>query len=602
MLLVWLLGFLQKATAGPSLDSTRRYYDALNTGQINDSSFLEKCGHFILPVMYDSGSDADSLLSWYEKVSFNRAELSPYQSQYYFLAINRCFATGNIARGMYLARKLKLQAVQSHNVYQFFNASYLEMTLYVSEDLTERAIETYTEVLPACRWVYRNAAYFEENSFTLSIIATMMGVAAEAYADAGQCNQVMACIRDLQEVETAMQQKPEKYEGFEHSTAFFIARSMAFYHKCQGNIAAQEHALERARDIVLAADFPASQKIPCLVDIYNEQYRFLQENGRNEAAARLLDTISNQPYPVIPEKSKIGISKKSAGLYYARGEIIPAYQQLLSAYIQLDSLSSNIIEAQRENLLAQVESVMARENLEKAQEAKRKSDWMVVVLLFSIAVLLLLGGSLLLMIRNRNQRRQYETKLELARNLHDDLGPLLLYTRLQLSGIIAARKEGTAELHEVEHSLLTAGERLRDLSHELKHEGKANLSRLMDQTRRTMEKVLATKGITLTIRDQIGTLWINEGLCNDLQLALNELMANSVRHAQCTAITLETSLEKQKIQWVYSDNGNGFAPRSGQAGMGLENIEARIKRHKGSFVLKNDYPEGYRIVMSVPVG
>ena len=68
---------------------------------------------------------------------------------------------------------------------------------------------------------------------------------------------------------------------------------------------------------------------------------------------------------------------------------------------------------------------------------------------------------------------------------------------------------------------------------------------------------------------------------------IQELVNNSIKHSNCTIISLELKKKGSEIEMIYSDNGTGFDPEAvKKKGMGLSNIRARVKLFSGKYQVK----------------
>lgn len=65
---------------------------------------------------------------------------------------------------------------------------------------------------------------------------------------------------------------------------------------------------------------------------------------------------------------------------------------------------------------------------------------------------------------------------------------------------------------------------------------------------------------------------------------IQELVNNSIKHSNCTIISLELIKRGTEIEMIYRDNGSGFDPEEvKKKGMGLSNISARVKLFNGKY-------------------
>jgi signal transduction histidine kinase len=58
---------------------------------------------------------------------------------------------------------------------------------------------------------------------------------------------------------------------------------------------------------------------------------------------------------------------------------------------------------------------------------------------------------------------------------------------------------------------------------------------------------------------------------------------------------------KRNLRVHYSDDGRGIDPDIQPAGIGLQNIRERVASLRGSFHLDNAWPQGYSILIQIPL-
>ncbi|AZI25186.1 hypothetical protein EA772_07425 [Pedobacter sp. G11] len=86
----------------------------------------------------------------------------------------------------------------------------------------------------------------------------------------------------------------------------------------------------------------------------------------------------------------------------------------------------------------------------------------------------------------------------------------------------------------------------------------------------------------------------------DLYLLAKEIAHNALKHSEADIISLNISIFKENITIVIKDNGNGFDPlKVGNVGMGLKNINTRVKRLNGTLTIENY--KGTKISVSIPI-
>jgi signal transduction histidine kinase len=87
----------------------------------------------------------------------------------------------------------------------------------------------------------------------------------------------------------------------------------------------------------------------------------------------------------------------------------------------------------------------------------------------------------------------------------------------------------------------------------------------------------------------------------NLRKIVDELITNSIKHAECSFITIDIKAMERHLRINYSDNGKGMLPGRQAGGIGLQNIQERVRSLNGDFQLHNAWPEGYSIDISIPL-
>ena len=86
-----------------------------------------------------------------------------------------------------------------------------------------------------------------------------------------------------------------------------------------------------------------------------------------------------------------------------------------------------------------------------------------------------------------------------------------------------------------------------------------------------------------------------------LQIA-REALANVLKHARASAVTVEVKRQVDRLELTIADNGNGFDPsRAPGTGHGLRNIAERSKALGGHFDIETGPNKGTRIIVTIPI-
>jgi signal transduction histidine kinase len=105
----------------------------------------------------------------------------------------------------------------------------------------------------------------------------------------------------------------------------------------------------------------------------------------------------------------------------------------------------------------------------------------------------------------------------------------------------------------------------------------------------------------LSINLDVETL---ERLENRLELALyrilQELLNNTIKHAEATEVDIIFSSDNKLLSITYRDNGKGFDITSlTKRGLGLKNIESRVSMVSGKLTYIQTVEKGIEVNMSI---
>jgi len=197
--------------------------------------------------------------------------------------------------------------------------------------------------------------------------------------------------------------------------------------------------------------------------------------------------------------------------------------------------------------------------------------------------------------------RESERK-RIAEDLHDSMGSILHSLRIYSDLIMEnSPNEETQRLAGKLSELTeqTANE-TRRISHELgastlKHMGLQEPIQQLCQAIRDSQKV-----------EVISTVSVQSSLANELTLniyrVVQELLTNTLKHAKATKIRLELAeIANDYLSLIFEDNGQGFDAASVKAGMGLQNLRARVERFQGTITFDSNPTHGTTVIIEIPL-
>lgn len=196
-----------------------------------------------------------------------------------------------------------------------------------------------------------------------------------------------------------------------------------------------------------------------------------------------------------------------------------------------------------------------------------------------------------------------EERKRIAKDLHDETGSLFAALAMKLNKIAASSYLQHEERKLLNESIALAGDGVacvRRISHnmvppELELFGlPAAVEELGNQVNRASP---------LQVHYMVGE-WLREpspDLAMNIYRVLQELVTNTLRHAEASHIYIEMSCNTGEITISYADNGKGLPETVHQKkGMGLLNMENRISMYQGTIrYLPQD--AGFGVKMEIPL-
>jgi signal transduction histidine kinase len=191
-----------------------------------------------------------------------------------------------------------------------------------------------------------------------------------------------------------------------------------------------------------------------------------------------------------------------------------------------------------------------------------------------------------------------------AKELHDGLGPLISNLKMSISALSLPKDSNQNEMVKnmkqvVNESLSAIREIANNLSpHVLESFG------LLSAIKAFTGKIAESKIISLEIDGNIQDKRFHQNIEITVYRVLCELINNTLLHSGADSIYIRL-LEADGYLFVnYRDNGKGLPPGSvltGHPGMGLSNIESRLKAVNGKIELNTPELKGFSVSITCPV-
>ncbi|UOB19122.1 sensor histidine kinase [Abyssalbus ytuae] len=197
---------------------------------------------------------------------------------------------------------------------------------------------------------------------------------------------------------------------------------------------------------------------------------------------------------------------------------------------------------------------------------------------------------------------QEKERSRIAKELHDDVGAMLITTKLYFDQITPGLKEEeitdiTSRVKGFFEDMLGS---IRSISQDLRPVVLENLG-LIEALESLME--------TLNDSGKINIYFTNNTVSHISKLKelniyriIQELITNTLKHAEATVIKIELRQQEDVLLIFYEDNGKGIHKENlrHKKGLGLKNIESRLSVLSGKIKFQ-EKSKGLNIKMEIPM-
>ena len=236
-------------------------------------------------------------------------------------------------------------------------------------------------------------------------------------------------------------------------------------------------------------------------------------------------------------------------------------------------------------------------------KAQRRAAW------FAASSTMLLGVGCCVFLWNRRRlriRQQSEFRMQLARDLHDEIGSnLAAIARFGEVGSAVAGDESAREDWRFVCEL--AGECIKSMQETLWLLGgpKRHDERIADSFRAIANRMLPQLQIGWDIQPAFERVQVDRAAEREIVLMFKAMLANVAKNSNASKVEIAVTDESSGWAVQVRDNGDGFdaarwESRIKEKGMGLESIRQRIRKLGGNFSVESETGEGTCLMITFP--
>lgn len=232
----------------------------------------------------------------------------------------------------------------------------------------------------------------------------------------------------------------------------------------------------------------------------------------------------------------------------------------------------------------------------KALQEKKKSEEQLIEVLKKVDIQIL----------EKEIEAKKSASIRIGQDLHDNLASKLAVVQMSLDGVRPKLGDLDAplvtRLDQIEQLLEDSCEDIRNVAHDL------------------MDKNLRSRGVEtelgqfLNLINGVNEMQVNfipmslpknlnENIEKEIVAIVRALIGNVMRHAKASEVTVQIRGEEQALQISIEDNGVGFDTRKvfKNGGMGIVNVQKRIEKLGGEFVLESISGMGTSVMLQIPL-
>lgn len=192
----------------------------------------------------------------------------------------------------------------------------------------------------------------------------------------------------------------------------------------------------------------------------------------------------------------------------------------------------------------------------------------------------------------------------ISEELHDGILGKMMGARMVLTGLNKkSDREAEMQRKKAIDALQDVEKEVRTISHELSHTAYQKINNFILSLQDLMKSVEQTANINCNL--EFDKEWEWDSLSGEIKIntyrMVQEILQNSVKHAQCKNITVTFIAEKNGMQVSIVDDGVGFFKTKRKKGIGMRNIASRMEKLNGQWHINSTPGKGTTVLLEIPV-
>ncbi len=197
---------------------------------------------------------------------------------------------------------------------------------------------------------------------------------------------------------------------------------------------------------------------------------------------------------------------------------------------------------------------------------------------------------------------QEEERKRIAQELHDGLGVLLSTTKMQFTSIKDKSPKNKSIIEKATKLLEQATGDVRKISHNMMP-GLLTKYGFYEAAEDLFDTVNETAGLNAEVKIVGDTKRLLENTEIMLYRVLQEMVNNTIKHAEAKNILLDIDIQTKSLNINYKDDGIGFnvEKKIESKSIGLQSIQSRVNFLNGSIEAKSEPGKGINYLLQIPI-
>ena len=200
------------------------------------------------------------------------------------------------------------------------------------------------------------------------------------------------------------------------------------------------------------------------------------------------------------------------------------------------------------------------------------------------------------------EEEKAKERIRISQKLHDGILGKLFGVRVALGFIDVDSSEVEDQYQQYLEELQNIEKEIREVSHELSDDldsSDANFINIINMLVKD-KKDISNLNIKTEFESSIDWQKVDIKVKVNLYRIIQEALQNIIKHAQAKNVNIKFQYDNKHLILSIEDDGVGFKAKHHKKGIGIKNIESRVKSLKGVFDIQSELNKGTIIKITIP--